>query len=92
MSYIWTCLTLQVGLLVGRLDNANEPSVAVGVRQHLSRYLERVKAGEDLVVTDGVALLPVDEAFVQQLVSERLVASGPPRCMRISLEPCILLS
>lgn len=47
------------------------------LRQHASRYLDRVKAGETVEVTERgrlvARLVPVDEATSQR---ERLVASG----------------
>jgi prevent-host-death family protein len=46
------------------------------LRDHLSRYLDRVQAGEELTVTDRgrpvARLVPVDE----QRAFERLVADG----------------
>lgn len=46
------------------------------LRDHLSRYLERVQAGEELIVTDRgrpvARLIPVDPAHP----FERLVAEG----------------
>jgi prevent-host-death family protein len=62
----------------------------VGVRElrdNLSRYLERVRAGEHVTVTDrgrAVArLLPIDgERRIDQLVAEGLVEPAPSRRRR----------
>jgi prevent-host-death family protein len=54
------------------------------LRDHLSRYLERVRAGEELTVTDRgrpiARLVPVDELHAfDRLVAEGLVAPAATR-------------
>ncbi|MBX7159617.1 MAG: type II toxin-antitoxin system prevent-host-death family antitoxin [Acidimicrobiia bacterium] len=67
----------------------------VGVRElrdHLSRYLERVRAGDELVVTDRgraiARMVPVDS----ERPLDRMIADGfvtPARRMRTSVRPAV---
>ncbi len=57
------------------------------LRDHLSRYLEQVQAGEELVVTErgrGIArLVPIDgERAIDRLVAEGVITPAPQASRR----------